>query len=242
MVVQCITLQARTCPAWYFFCFCHPFFPWKLQFRQLFWQAVFSLASALECLFGTFCFYQHGQGSGGVAIFLFFQKQCGRKDSHACITWLCGLPGQQTRNRRAIHTEELDDMMLFLYEMFFFFNTCTAEVVHFLSFSPHVLFLEQGQIFRRKGNVYLNECTSVEVLKAPPEGYFTERKLMMQKFGSGNSRQGFKSNKTTHLQTKEQNAQGNLEWQERKNDKLCRPSRSWRQKVLEFASSTCCSS
>lgn len=184
------------------------------------------------------------RGAGVSLFFCFFQKQCGRKDSHACITWLCGLPGQQTRNRRAIHTEELDDMMLFLYEMFlfFFFNTCTAEVVHFLSFSPHVLFLEQGQIFRREGNVYLNECTSVEVLKAPPEGYFTERKLMMQKFGSGNSRQGFKSNKTTHLQTKEQNAQGNLERQERKNDKLCRPSRSWRQKVLEFASSTCCSS
>lgn len=110
MVVQCITLQARTCPAWYFFCFSHPFSPWKLQYRQLFWQAVFSLASALECLFGTFCFYRHGQGSGGVAIFLFFQKQCGRKDSH----------GQQARNRRAIHTEEVDDMMLFLYGMFVF--------------------------------------------------------------------------------------------------------------------------
>lgn len=189
-----------------------------------------------------FLFLSTWSGERGCRYFFVFPKAMWKKRftcMHNMTVWAAWPTNkkQESNSYRRIRWHDA----VFVWNVFFF-NTCTAEVVHFLSFSPHVLFLEQGQIFRRKGNVYLNECTSVEVLKAPPEGYFTERKLMMQKFGSGNSRQGFKSNKTTHLQTKEQNAQGNLEWQERKNDKLCRPSRSWRQKVLEFASSTCCSS
>lgn len=225
MIVQCITLQARTCPAWYFFCFSRPFFsPGNYNLGNFFAGCVFISISPPVSVWH---FLSTWSGERGCRYFFVFPKAMWKK-RFTCMHYITVWAAWPTNKK---HTEEVDGIMPFLYEMFSFY-AYTTKAVHFLSISPHVLFLEQGQIFRRKGNVYLNECTSVEVLKAPPEGYFTERKLMMQKFGSGNSRQGFKSNKTTHLQTKEQNAQGNLVWQERKNDKVCRPSRSWRQKVL----------
>lgn len=156
------------------------FFPWELQFRQRFWQALFSLASALECLFGTFCFYRRGLG---VSLFFFFPKAM-RKKRFTCMHNMTVWAAWPTNNNQESNTDRRWHDAIFLYKMFFKINknTCTAKVLHFFSFPPHVLFFEQGQIFKRKGNVYLNECTSVEVLKAPPEGYFTGRKLLMQKF------------------------------------------------------------
>lgn len=144
------------------------------------------------------------------------------------------------KKQESKHAEEVDYMITFFLIITFWNMYCRNLAFPFIS--PYFLFPRARSHFKRKGNVYLNECTSVDVLQAPPEGYFTERKLMMQIFGPGNSRPGFKSNETSHLQTKEQNAQGNLVWKERGEKRgSTQTFKVKREQVSEIATSRFCS-